>query len=37
VSEKLKKSGKGIVLMHDFQPPTAETIGTLLDQLNLNG
>src|SRR6185436_13497788 len=37
VLEKLKKSGKGIVLMHDFQRPTAEAIGTLLDQLKLNG
>ena len=37
VLEKLKKNGKGIVLMHDFQRPTAEAIGTLLDQLKLNG
>lgn len=35
--DKLKKNGKGIVLMHDFQRPTAEAIGTLLDQLKLNG
>ncbi len=37
VMDKLKKHGKGIVLMHDFQHGTAEAIGTLLDQLKLNG
>src|SRR5262245_14256715 len=37
VLDKLKKNGKGIVLMHDFQHATAEAIGTLLDQLKLNG
>jgi peptidoglycan/xylan/chitin deacetylase (PgdA/CDA1 family) len=37
VLEKLKKHGKGIVLMHDFQHATAEGIQTLLDQLKLNG
>jgi peptidoglycan/xylan/chitin deacetylase (PgdA/CDA1 family) len=37
VMDKLKKHGKGIVLMHDFQHATAEAIGTLLDQLKLNG
>jgi peptidoglycan/xylan/chitin deacetylase (PgdA/CDA1 family) len=37
VLEKLKKHGKGIVLMHDFQHATAEGIGTLLDQLKANG
>jgi peptidoglycan-N-acetylglucosamine deacetylase len=37
VLEKLQKDGKGIVLMHDFQRPTAEALGTLLDQLELNG
>ena len=37
VLDKLKKNGKGIVLMHDFQHGTAEAIGTLLDQLKLNG
>ena len=37
VMDKLKKHGKGIVLMHDFQHATAEGIGTLLDQLKLNG
>ena len=37
VLEKLQKRGKGIVLMHDFQRHTAEAIGTLLDQLKLNG
>jgi peptidoglycan/xylan/chitin deacetylase (PgdA/CDA1 family) len=37
VLEKLKKHGKGIVLMHDFQHATAEGLETLLDQLKLNG
>jgi peptidoglycan/xylan/chitin deacetylase (PgdA/CDA1 family) len=37
VMDKLKKNGKGIVLMHDFQRPTAEAIATLLDQLKANG
>ncbi len=37
VLDKLKKEGKGIILMHDFQRPTAEAIGTLLDQLKANG
>jgi peptidoglycan/xylan/chitin deacetylase (PgdA/CDA1 family) len=37
VLDKLKKQGKGIVLMHDFQHATAEGISTLLDQLKLNG
>jgi peptidoglycan-N-acetylglucosamine deacetylase len=37
VMDKLKKSGKGIILMHDFQRPTAEAIATLLDQLKANG
>lgn len=37
VMEKLKKHGKGIVLMHDFQHATAEALPTLLDQLKLNG
>jgi peptidoglycan/xylan/chitin deacetylase (PgdA/CDA1 family) len=37
VMDKLKKQGKGIVLMHDFQHATAEGIATLLDQLKLNG
>jgi peptidoglycan-N-acetylglucosamine deacetylase len=37
VMDKLKKNGKGIILMHDFQHPTAEAIPTLLDQLKLNG
>ena len=37
VMDKLKKHGKGIVLMHDFQHATAEAIATLLDQLKLNG
>ena len=37
VMDKLKKNGKGIILMHDFQKPTAEAIATLLDQLKANG
>jgi peptidoglycan/xylan/chitin deacetylase (PgdA/CDA1 family) len=37
VMERLKKHGKGIILMHDFQHPTAEAIPTILDQLKLNG
>jgi len=37
VMEKLKKHGKGIILMHDFQHVTAEALPTLLDQLKLNG
>jgi peptidoglycan/xylan/chitin deacetylase (PgdA/CDA1 family) len=37
VMEKLKKHGKGIILMHDFQHATAEGIGTLLDELKANG
>jgi peptidoglycan-N-acetylglucosamine deacetylase len=37
VMDKLKKNGKGIILMHDFQHVTAEALPTLLDQLKLNG
>ena len=37
VLEKLRKRGKGILLMHDFQRHTAEAIGALFDQLKLNG
>ncbi len=37
VMEKLKKHGKGIILMHDFQHATAQGVPTLLDQLKLNG
>src|SRR5262252_6953992 len=37
VMDKLKKNGKGIILMHDFQKPTSEAIATLLDQLKANG
>jgi peptidoglycan/xylan/chitin deacetylase (PgdA/CDA1 family) len=33
----LKKWGKGIVLMHDFQKGTSEGIGNLLDQLKAGG
>ncbi|HEY6256936.1 MAG TPA: polysaccharide deacetylase family protein [Xanthobacteraceae bacterium] len=37
VMTKLKKDGKGIVLMHDFQRATAEAAPELLHQLKLNG
>jgi peptidoglycan/xylan/chitin deacetylase (PgdA/CDA1 family) len=37
VMEKLKKHGKGIILMHDFQHATADAIATLLDQLKAGG
>ena len=35
--EKLKKFGKGIVLMHDFQKHTAEALPDLLKQLKDGG
>ena len=37
VLTKLKKNGKGIVLMHDFQKATAEAAPELLRQLKANG
>jgi uncharacterized protein (DUF302 family) len=37
VMTKLKKRGKGIVLMHDFQRGTAEAMPELIHQLKLNG
>jgi peptidoglycan/xylan/chitin deacetylase (PgdA/CDA1 family) len=37
VMTKLKKNGKGMVLMHDFQRPTAEAMPELLRQLKANG
>jgi peptidoglycan/xylan/chitin deacetylase (PgdA/CDA1 family) len=37
VMAKLKKHGKGIVLMHDFQHPTSEAVPELLKQLKANG
>ena len=37
VMSKLKKRGKGIVLMHDFQPATAEAMPEMLRQLKANG
>ena len=37
VMAKLKKHGKGIVLLHDFQHPTAEALPELLNQLKANG
>jgi peptidoglycan-N-acetylglucosamine deacetylase len=37
VMTKLKKHGKGIVLMHDFQHATADAIGLILDDLKAGG
>jgi peptidoglycan/xylan/chitin deacetylase (PgdA/CDA1 family) len=37
VLSKLKKNGKGIVLMHDFQRATADATPELLKQLKTNG
>jgi peptidoglycan/xylan/chitin deacetylase (PgdA/CDA1 family) len=37
VMDKLKKHGKGIVLMHDFQKHTAEALPELLKQLKAGG
>jgi peptidoglycan/xylan/chitin deacetylase (PgdA/CDA1 family) len=37
VMTKLKKEGKGIILMHDFQHATAQAMPELLDQLKANG
>ena len=37
VMAKLKKNGKGIVLMHDFQRATAEAAPELLRQLKVDG
>jgi peptidoglycan/xylan/chitin deacetylase (PgdA/CDA1 family) len=37
VMSKLKKNGKGMVLMHDFQRHTAEAMPELLRQLKANG
>jgi peptidoglycan/xylan/chitin deacetylase (PgdA/CDA1 family) len=37
VLTKLKKNGKGIVLMHDFQRATADATPELLKQLKANG
>jgi peptidoglycan/xylan/chitin deacetylase (PgdA/CDA1 family) len=37
VMNKLKKTGKGIVLMHDFQTQTAEALPDLLKQLKDGG
>ena len=37
VMEKLKKHGKGIILMHDFQKATSEAIGPMLDQMKAAG
>ena len=37
VLTKLKKNGKGIVLLHDFQRATADAAPELLKQLKING
>ena len=37
VMAKLQKHGKGIVLMHDFQGPTAQAVPDLLNQLKAGG
>jgi peptidoglycan/xylan/chitin deacetylase (PgdA/CDA1 family) len=37
VMSKLAKRGKGIILMHDFQKPTAIALPTILAQLKSNG
>ena len=37
VMTKLKKFGKGIVLMHDFQKVTSEAVPDLLNQLKAGG
>lgn len=37
VMAKLKKQGKGIILMHDFQHATAEAIPLILDDLKAGG
>jgi peptidoglycan/xylan/chitin deacetylase (PgdA/CDA1 family) len=37
VMDKLKKHGKGIVLMHDFQHATSEGIAQLLNELKAGG
>jgi peptidoglycan/xylan/chitin deacetylase (PgdA/CDA1 family) len=37
VMAKLEKHGKGIILMHDFQHPTAEAVPELLKQLKAGG
>lgn len=35
--QKLEKKGKGIILMHDFQPVTAKALPRLLEELNSGG
>ena len=37
VMEKLEKHGKGIILMHDFQRPTAEAVPQILAKLKEGG
>jgi peptidoglycan-N-acetylglucosamine deacetylase len=37
VADKLKKNGKGIILMHDFQHATADAIGDILNDMKAGG
>ena len=37
VMTKLEKHGKGIILMHDFQRPTAEALPSILAELKKGG
>ena len=37
VMDRLKKHGKGMILMHDFQHATADAIGQILDDLKAGG
>jgi peptidoglycan/xylan/chitin deacetylase (PgdA/CDA1 family) len=37
VMDRIKKHGKGIMLMHDFQKPTALAVPTILAELKANG
>jgi hypothetical protein len=37
VMTRLEKHGKGIILMHDFQHPTAEAVPEILKQLKAGG
>jgi peptidoglycan/xylan/chitin deacetylase (PgdA/CDA1 family) len=37
IMEKLEKHGKGIILMHDFQRPTAEAVPAILAKLKEGG
>jgi hypothetical protein len=37
IMTRLKKNGKGMVLMHDFQQATAHAVPEILAQLKANG